>query len=64
MLMKELFLNQGENCKKTLVTEFSHFVAFVEDIATMSSIRYFENHVAYILCKTEGNRPIKQISLR
>ena len=25
------------------------FVAFVEDSATMSSIRYFENHVSYFV---------------
>ena len=25
------------------------FVAFVEDNATMSSIRYFENHVSYFV---------------
>ena len=37
---------------------------FVEDNATMSSIRYFENH-ACILCKTEGSSdPIKLISLQ
>ena len=25
------------------------FVAFVEDNATMSSVRYFENHVSYFV---------------
>ena len=28
---------------------FTVFVAFVEDNATMSSIRYFENHVSYFV---------------
>ena len=32
------------------------FVAFVEENATMSSIRYFENHDR-VLCKTEESRP-------
>ena len=32
------------------------FVAFVEDNATMSSIRYFENHVSYFV-QIEGSRP-------
>ena len=35
------------------------FVAFVEDNATMSSIRYFENHA-----KPKEADPIKLISLR
>ena len=32
------------------------FVAFVEDTATMSSIRYFENYVSYFV-QTKGSRP-------
>ena len=42
------------------------FVAFVKDNATMSSIRYFKNHVEIhrILCKTEELDPIKLIFLR
>ena len=31
-------------------------VAFVKNNATMSSKRYFENHVS-VLCKIDGNKP-------
>ena len=37
----------GKGKKKLLVTRF--FVAFVEDNATMSSIRYFQNQVSYFV---------------
>ena len=42
------------------------FVAFVKDNATVSSIRYFENHVSYFCAKPKEVRvdPIKLISLR
>ena len=36
----------------------SLFVAFVEDNATLSSIRYFENHIdCCSFCKSEGSKP-------
>ena len=37
------------------------FVAFVEDNATKSSIRYFENHVSYLVQKPKEVDPIKLI---
>ena len=37
-------------------------VAFVEDNVTMSSIRYFENHVSYFCGKPKEVDPIKLIS--
>ena len=40
------------------------FVAYVEDNATMSSIRYFENHVLYFVQKPKEVDPISRISLR
>ena len=33
-----------------------YLVAFVVDNATMSSVRYFENHVSYFV-QAEGSRP-------
>ena len=42
----------------------SIFVAVVEDNATMSSIRYFENHVSYFCAKPKEVDPIKLIYLR
>ena len=39
-------------------------VAFVEDSATMSSIRHLENHVSYFVQKPQEVNPIKHISLR
>ena len=39
------------------------FVAFVKDNATMSSTRYFENHVSYFVEKPNEVDPIKLISL-
>ena len=38
---------------KNIIFSFSSkiFVAFVEDNATISSIRYFENHVSYFMQK-------------
>ena len=41
------------------------FVAFVEDNATMSSIRYFENRSCIVFCaKLKEADPIELISLR
>ena len=40
----------GGGIKSHLVTALV-FVAFVKDNATMSSVRYFENHVSYICAK-------------
>ena len=40
------------------------FVAFVADNATVSSIRYFENHVSYFVQKPKEVDPIKLISIR
>ena len=40
------------------------FVAFVEDNATMSILRYFENPVQYFVQKTKEVDPIEHISLR
>ena len=40
------------------------FVVFVEENTTMSSTRYFENHVSYFVQKPKEVDPIKLISLR
>ena len=40
-----------------------YFVAFVEDNATMSSVRYFENHVSKFCAKPKEVDRIKPISL-
>ena len=42
--------------------EDGFIVAFVKDNATMSSIRYFENHISYFAKPKEAD-PIKLISL-
>ena len=45
------------------IDEHNLFVAFVEDNATMSSIRYFENHVSYFCATSKEVVPITLISL-
>ena len=46
------------------VTATFVFVAFVEVNATMSSIRYFEDHASYFVQNRKEVDPIKLISLQ
>ena len=51
--------------RNTLVTvKHRFFVAFGEDDVTMSSMRYFENHVSYFVQKPKEVDPSKLNSLR
>ena len=54
----------GKTAHEVNIFVKQYFVAFVEDNATMSSIRYFENHLSYFVQNRRKQTQSKRISLR
>ena len=65
-LVKSVFIQVQENmaAEASGINMGRLIVAFIEDNATMSSIRYFENQLSYFVQKSKEVDHIKLISLR